>query len=172
MIQKQTVMVDQPRERYIAPYNDYGFKKLFGTEMNKELLISFLNALFMGKENIQDITYLPTEHLGQYYSRNGIFDVYCKNETGDNFIVEMQNTPVKYYKDRSVFYATFPIQEQAKKGKGWNFELKKVYTIGILNFVFDDDKDDKEYLHHMVMLMDTKKKTVFYDKLTFSPIKL
>lgn len=161
-----------PHERYITPYIDYGFKKLFGTEMNKELLISFLNALFMGKETVKDLRYLPNEHFGQYDSRRGIFDVYCENESGDNFIVEMQNTNQKYYKDQSVLYATFPIQEQAKIGQDWDFELKKVYTIGILNFVFDEDKDDKEYLHHVVMLMDTKKKTVFYDKLTFIYLEL
>ena len=44
----------EPRERYINPYIDFGFKKLFGTAMNKELLINFLNALFNGKSlNIQ-----------------------------------------------------------------------------------------------------------------------
>lgn len=106
------------QSRYIFPCNDYGFKKLFGTEMNKDLLISFLNALFMGKENIKDIRYLPNEHLSQYYSRSSIFDVYCENESGDNFIVEMQNTPMKYYKDRSVYYATFPIRNKPGREDG------------------------------------------------------
>ena len=160
-------MENSQNDRYIIPYNDYGFKKLFGTEENKDLLIGFLNALFMGKENIKDIRYLPNERLSQYSGRRAIFDVYCENENGDNFIVEMQNTYQKYYKDRSLYYATFPIQEQAPKGKDWDFKLKKVYAVCILNFVFDEYEEDAEYLHHVVMLMDTKKKTVFYDKLTF-----
>lgn len=160
-------MENSQHDRYIASYNDYGFKKLFGTEMNKDLLIGFLNALFLGQENIKDIRYLPNERLSQYCGRRAIFDVYCENENGDNFIVEMQNAYQKYYKDRSVYYATFPIQEQAPIGKEWDFKLKKVYTVCILNFVFDEYEDDAEYLHHVVMLMDTKKKTVFYDKLTF-----
>lgn len=52
------------RDRYINPYTDFGFKKLFGTDMNKELLISFLNALLEGKEEIEEITYLNVEQMG------------------------------------------------------------------------------------------------------------
>ena len=161
------VMLEERRERYINPYTDFGFKKLFGTEMNKELLISFLNALFMGKEVISDIHYLPNEHFGQYGNRRAIFDVYCENEKGDNFIVEMQNVYQQFYKDRSVFYSTFPIQEQSRMGEDWDFELKEVYTVGILNFEFKEDKYDKNCLHHEVKLMDTADHHVFYDKLTY-----
>ncbi|MBR2291049.1 MAG: PD-(D/E)XK nuclease family transposase, partial [Prevotella sp.] len=53
------------KERYVNPYTDFGFKKLFGTELNKDLLISFLNALFKDKLVITDLTYLNTEHLGE-----------------------------------------------------------------------------------------------------------
>ena len=96
-------MAQEIRERYINPYTDFGFKKLFGTEMNKDLLISFLNALFMGHQNIKDISYLPMERLGLYGNRRAIFDVYCEDENGSEFIVEMQNVSQQYYKDRSVF---------------------------------------------------------------------
>ena len=160
-------MIDTQRERYINPYTDFGFKKLFGTAMNKELLISFLNALFNGKENIKDITYLPSERFGIYGNRRAIFDVYCENENGDNFIVEMQNAYQQFYKDRSVFYSTFPIQDQARLGDDWNYELKKVYTVGILNFVFKEDEYSKDCLHHEVKLLDTADHHVFYDKLTY-----
>ena len=69
---------DRRPERYINPYTDFGFKKLFGTDMNKELLISFLNALFDGKEEVKDITYLNTEHIGSMeLDRKALFDVYC-----------------------------------------------------------------------------------------------
>ena len=163
-------MLEERRERYINPYTDFGFKKLFGTEMNKELLISFLNALLsksQPKKVISDIRYLPSEHLGAYCNRRAIFDVYCENEKGDNFIVEMQNVSQKFYKDRSVFYSTFPIQEQSRMGEDWDFELKEVYTVGILNFEFKEDKYDKNCLHHEVKLMDTADHHVFYDKLTY-----
>ena len=152
-------------DRYVNPYTDFGFKLLFGTDMNKELLISFLNSLLHGREVIKDVTYLNAEHLGtQEYDRRAVFDVYCENEQGEKFLVEMQKGEQQFFKDRSVFYSTFPIREQAKRGN-WDYELKAVYTIGILNFVFDSDDD--QYFHHEVKLMDVHTKEVFYDKLTF-----
>jgi predicted transposase/invertase (TIGR01784 family) len=160
-------MADDRKERYINPYTDFGFKKLFGTEMNKDLLISFLNALLKGQRNIKDIRYLPTEHFGIYANRRAIFDVYCEDEDGGKFIVEMQNVSQQYYKDRSVFYSTFPIHEQSKVGEDWNFNLKDVYTVGILNFVFRDDEYSQDCYHHEVKLMDTQTKKVFFDKLTY-----
>ena len=163
-----TIMAQDIKERYINPYTDFGFKKLFGTEMNKDLLISFLNALFMGHQNIKDVKYLPTEHFGVYGdSRRAIFDVYCEDENGGKFIVEMQNVYQQFFKDRSVFYSTFPIQEQAKVGAEWDFNLKEVYTVGILNFEFRDDEYSKDCYHHEVKLMDTTTKKVFFDKLTY-----
>ncbi|MCQ4874582.1 Rpn family recombination-promoting nuclease/putative transposase [Butyricimonas paravirosa] len=154
------------QERYINPYTDFGFKKLFGTDMNKDLLISFLNALLHGEQTVKDITYLNTEHLGTLeIDRRAVFDVYCENEQGEKFLVEMQKGEQQFFKDRSLFYSTFPIREQAVKGRSWDYELKAVYTIGILNFVFDN-KDDN-YYHHEVKLLDTRTKEVFYNKLTF-----
>ena len=69
-------------EVFMNPYTDFGFKKLFGTEPNKDLLISFLNALFDGdQKTIVDLKYLNTEVLGPYYGdRNSVFDVYCITE--------------------------------------------------------------------------------------------
>ena len=153
------------RDRYVNPYTDFGFKLLFGTAMNKELLISFLNSLLHGREVIKDVTFLNAEHLGtQEYDRKAVFDVYCENEQGEKFLVEMQKGEQQFFKDQSVFYSTFPIREQAKRGN-WDYELKAVYTIGILNFVFNENDD--EYFHHEVKLMDVHTKEVFYDKLTF-----
>ena len=153
------------QDKYINPYTDFGFKLLFGTAMNKELLISFLNALLFKEETVKDVTYMNTEHLGtQEYDRRAIFDVYCENEKGEKFLVEMQKGEQQFFKDRSVFYSTFPIREQSKRGE-WNYELKAVYTIGILNFTFDDT--DPEYFHHEVKLVDLYTRKVFYDKLTF-----
>lgn len=152
-------------DRYINPYTDFGFKVLFGTEMNKELLISFVNSLFAGKEIIKDLTYLNTEHLGiSEVDRRAVFDVYCENEKGEEILIEMQRGEQQFFKDRSLYYSTFPIREQGRKGD-WDYELKAVYVIGILNFTFNDN--DKEYFHHRVQLLDVNTKEVFYDKLTF-----
>ncbi len=156
-------------ERYINPITDFGFKRLFGTESNKDLLIDFLNAIIglEEEESIQDVTFLNPEQLGtKKDDRKAVYDIYCKTERGDHVIVEMQSEPVQFFKDRSVFYSAFPIRDQAIKGKKWNFELKAVYAVGLLNFCFSDGKDDKTYLHR-VKLMDIEARTVFYDKLTF-----
>lgn len=153
------------RERYVNFYTDFAFKKLFGTEMNKELLISFLNSMFDGREVITDLQYLNVEHLGHVAAeRKAVFDVYCENEKGEKFLIEMQKAEQDYFKDRSIFYSTFPIQEQAPQGK-WDFRLNRVYTIGILNFTFKTS-DDK-VMHHEVKLMDVRTKEVFYDMLTY-----
>ena len=153
--------------RYINPYTDYGFKYLFGTEPNKDLTLHLVNALLQGREVIKSLTLLSTEQLGDTEEdRRSVFDVYCENEKGDKIIIEMQKAEQQWFKDRSVYYSSFPIRSQGEKGK-WLFGLKAVYTIGILNFVFDEDKDDENYYHHVVQLMDINKKKIFYDKLTY-----
>ena len=156
------------RERYINPYTDFGFKKLFGTKLNRDLLISFLNALFDDSSRvIKDVKYLNAEQLGDSYAdRRAVFDVYCMTEDGSRFIVEMQKAEQEYFKDRSVYYATAPIREQAPKGK-WDYRLEGVYTIGILNFVFPDDEYPADSFLHEVKLKDVADNHVLYDKLTF-----
>lgn len=124
----------KPSEKYINPFTDFGFKKLFGTEFNKILLIDFLNEVLGSREKIQNLTYLNNESLGRTkLERAAIFDLYCQNEKGETFIVELQNVKQEYFIDRSIYYSTFPIQSQAVKGKHWDYKLKSVYTIGILN---------------------------------------
>ena len=153
-------------EKYINPFTDYGFKKLFGEEINKELLIDFLNCI-LREEKVVELQYLRSEQLGSHlFERKAIFDLYCENEKGEKFIVEMQKSKQNFFKDRSVYYSSFPIQQQALRGD-WNFELKAIYTIGILDFVFDENKKNKDYYHWEVKLMDVKTKQVFYDKLTY-----
>jgi predicted transposase/invertase (TIGR01784 family) len=158
------------REKYINPFTDYGFKRLFGEEPNKDLLLDFLNELLKEKEgNIIEISYLPNEKLPLTIGeRKAIFDIYCKNEKGEYFIVEMQKAEQKYFKDRTLFYSTFPIQEQARnKGKNWDFKLKHVYTIGILDFEFKEDEKYPEKYKYEVKLLETEAKKVFYEKLTY-----
>lgn len=159
--------MEQIAGRYINPYTDYGFKLLFGTEPNKDITLELVNALLQGREVIKSLTLLPTEQLGDTKDdRRSVFDIYCENEQGEKIIIEMQKADQQWFKDRSVYYSSFPIRQQGEKGQ-WRFGLKAVYTIGILDFVFDEDKDDKEYYHHVVKLMDVNTKEVFYDKLTY-----
>jgi predicted transposase/invertase (TIGR01784 family) len=157
------------REKYVNPFTDYGFKRLFGEGPNKPLLMDFLNELLKEEQGkIVELTYLKNEQLGiSELDRRAIFDLYCTSETGEKFIVELQKTKQKFFKDRSLYYATFPIQEQAIKGIEWNFELKKVYLIAILDFVFDDDEAEKSKYRYDVKLTEIHTNKVFYDKLFF-----
>jgi len=155
-------------EKYINPFTDYGFKRIFGEEINKDLLLDFLNELLKEEQGqIKDLTYLKTEQLGASdIDRKAIFDLYCENEKGEKFIVELQKSKQNFFKDRTVYYSTFPIREQAKRAD-WDYELKAVYTIAILDFVFDSDKVEPNKFRYDVKLTDTETKNIFYDKLTF-----
>lgn len=163
----------QSEERYISLLTDFGFKRIFGTAPNKELLVNFLNSIFDGEEVIRDVKYLNSENVGDVYTeRKAIFDVYCENEKGEKFIVEMQNAYQTYFKDRSLFYSTFPIREQAPKGSDWNFCLKKVYVVALLNYRMSDEAFDSSDTIHTIALMDTKTNKVFNAKLMFKYVEV
>jgi predicted transposase/invertase (TIGR01784 family) len=158
------------KDKYINLLTDFGFKRVFGTEPNKHLLIDFLNTLLPADRQIEDVTFKNNENVGNTpVDRKAIFDIYCQGTNGERFIVELQKAKQNFFKDRSVFYATFPIQEQALKGD-WDFKLAPVYAVGILDFVFDDHKDSSTLIH----TVDLKDQAcnLFYDKLKFIYIEL
>ena len=108
--------------KYFNPYTDFGFKKLFGEEANKELLIDFLNSLLPEEHSVQTLEFRNTEHLGfSEVDRWAVFDIFCQAKSGERFVVEMQKVKQLYFKDRALFYAVLPIVEQAVKGK-WDFK--------------------------------------------------
>ena len=163
----------QSEERYISLLTDFGFKRIFGTALNKDLLINFLNSLFGKEQVIRDVKYLNSENVGDVYTdRKAIFDVYCENERGEKFIVEMQNAFQKHFKDRSLYYSTFPIKEQAPKGADWDFKLAHVYVVALLNFDMQDEAFDREAISHDVGLLDKKTKRGFNAKLTFKYVEI
>jgi predicted transposase/invertase (TIGR01784 family) len=156
------------KAKYINPFTDFGFKKIFGEEASKPLLLDFLNALLPEKDKIVSLTFKNNAQLGQTeFDRKAIYDIYCENEKGEKFIVELQKAKQNYFKERTIFYSTFPIQEQAEKGE-WNYNLKAVYCIGILDFTFDDyeSEPEKSEVIHTIKLKNQKGKT-FYEKLTY-----
>ena len=160
-------------ERYISLLTDFGFKRIFGSDINKDLLIDFLNSLFNGEQVVKDVTYLNSEHVGDVYAeRKAIFDVYCENEHGEKFIVEMQNAYQTYFKDRSLYYATFPIREQAPKGDNWNFKLQHVYVVALLNYDMNEEAFSHESINHDVGLLDKQTHKVFNNKLTFKYVEI
>ena len=155
------------KSKYINPFTDYGFKKIFGEEASKPLLIDFLNAL-LPDNKVKTLSLKNPEQLGQTeLDRKAIFDIYCENEKGEKFIVELQKAKQNYFKERTIYYSTFPIREQAEKGM-WDYNLTAVYCIGILDFTFDDyeNNTEKTEVIHTIKLKNQSGKT-FYDKLTY-----
>lgn len=158
------------KDKYINPLTDFGFKKLFGSEPNKVLLIDFLNQILPDRHKIKDLTYSRNEQMGlNELDRKAIFDLYCIGESGERFIVEIQKAKQNFFKDRSIYYSSFPIQEQAQKGD-WDYKLDPVYTVGILDFIFDDHKSEEGLLH--IVELKNQRCEVFYDKLKFIYIEL
>ncbi len=156
--------------KYINPYTDFGFKKLFGTEANKDLLIDFLNELVDKKHKIKDLSFKNNENFGELSEdRKAIFDIYCETISGEKIIIEMQKAKINYFKDRAVFYTTFPIKEQAEKGE-WDFKLKPVYCIAILDFEFDKDLKNKDYKN--IVTLKNQYCEEFYDKLKYIFIEM
>ena len=156
------------KSKYINPFTDFGFKKIFGEEASKPLQLDFLNALLPESGKIVDLTFKNSEQLGETEEkRRAVYDIYCENERGEKIIVELQKAEQNFFGKRNTYYASFPIIEQGEKGD-WDFNLKAVYCIGILDFTFDNAKfdTDKGEYEHTIKLKNQNGKT-FYEKLTF-----
>ncbi|MDP3929003.1 MAG: Rpn family recombination-promoting nuclease/putative transposase [Bacteroidota bacterium] len=156
------------KAKYINPFTDFGFKKIFGEEASKPLLIDFLNSILPQAHQIKELSFKNSEQLGTLeIDRKAIFDIYCESNSGEKFIVELQKAKQNYFKERTIFYSTFPIREQAEKGN-WNFKLAAVYCVGILDFTFDDyetEPQKSEVLH--TIKLKNQNGNIFYDKLTY-----
>jgi len=163
----------QPKPgRFIDPLSDFGFKRLFGSEPNKDILIDFLNTLFLGQKEIADLSYNSTEQAGdQDDYKKVFFDLLCTGKNGEQFIIEMQRAGQRNFKDRAVFYTSRIINELLPKGAShWNIELKEVYLIAILEFKLQNGPFG-QYLHN-IALLDTDTHEIFYNKLGFKFLEL
>ena len=160
-------------KRYIDPLNDIAFKKIFGSEPNKDLLIDLLNKVLRGRKKINDLIYKKNEHHGAGKDEGSIsFDLLCTGDKGEQFIVEVQRERHANFKERSPFYTSRLISEQAPKGKvkEWNYALKEVYLIAILEkFTVQDSK--QKFLYD-ICLCDRDTGEIFYDKLGYTYIQL
>ncbi len=126
--------------KFINPFTDVGFKRIFGQEINKDLIIDFLNSLLVGEKHIMDIRFLDKELLPEFDSDRGvIYDIYCINEDGERFIVEMQNRKQTNFRDRALYYLSQAISRQGDKGAEWRFDVKAVYGVFLMNFHLDLD---------------------------------
>lgn len=158
--------------RFLDPLSDFGFKRLFGTEKNKDILIAFLNALFLGEQSIRDVVFSPTEHNGSTQQHKKVFfDLMCTGVNGELFVIEMQRAEQHYFKDRAVYYTARLINDQLQAGADhWKTGLKHVYMIAIMEFGFKDSKSDQCF--HKVVLSYHDTGQIFYDKLTYKFVEL
>jgi len=139
--------------RYINPYTDFGFKKLFGEEANKDLLIDVLNAVLPPENKIAHLEFRNTEQLpDNIIDRKAVFDIACTGESGQSFTVEMQKAKQLFFKDRALFCSAFPIQRQAQKGD-WNFQLNPVFLVAVLDFEYDE-QEERRKIYRLVSLKD------------------
>lgn len=142
---------------------DFMFKRLFGSVANKDVLIGFLNMILEDHE-IVDVDFIQTEHLGlSREDRKAVFDISCRCKSGETLIIEVQKGYQEHFRKRAVFYTSYPIHEQGReakelfikehqsKGDGdefkWDFNLKPITVVAILNFKFDlvDNWPDDRY---------------------------
>ena len=145
--------------KYINPFTDVGFKRIFGQEFSKPLLIDFLNNLLVGEREIVDITFLDKEQPGEFADdRSLIYDIFCRTSDGEQIIVEMQNREQPFFKKRSIYYTAEAIARQGERGVDWKYGIHAVYFVSFLNFRLDDI--GKEFRTD-VSLMNTQTKEVF-----------
>ena len=159
---------------YIDPLTDFAFKKLFGSEPNKDLLIDFLNGVFRGRKHIVDLVYNKNEHPGETVNEGGaIFDLTCTGNDGEQFIIEVQRGKQGNFKQRAIFYTSRLITEQAPKGKRseWAYNVKEVYLIALLEDFSLDAGNEQEFLHD-ICLSNRETGKVFYEGLGYIFIEL
>lgn len=160
---------------YINPVSDFGFKFLFGSTANKELLIALLNSLFHGKKTISDIVYNRNEHVGDSELQGGIvFDLSCTGNDGEKFVIEVQRSSRVNLKRRMLYYGSKLISDQAPKGRRqlWNYTLSEVYVIVLLDTFSLTDKRFSERYFYDICLCDRVTGDVFYKDLCFIYIEL
>jgi len=158
--------------RYFDPLTDWSFKRLFGGEPGKEILIEFLNDLFAGEKVITDLVYGPGEHNGPASDKKKVvFDLFCTGNKGEKFIVEMQRGRQDFFRERSVFYTSRVVSDQLPAGmEHFSYDIPEVYLIAILEFRMD--KEPSEQYFHNICLMDRDSKEIFYKKLGYKFLEL
>ena len=159
--------------QFADPKNDFAFKKIFGNENHKEILISFLNSILDFKDNqtIVDVTLKNPYQLPDIKElKETILDIKAKNKDGEEFIIEMQKKDLGDFAKRSLYYTSKAYIQQLPKGKQDNKkidfnQLKKVYYIAIVNFIIFDNIN---YIsRHLIINQETTKQDLKDFEFTF-----
>ena len=154
------------KAKFVNFYTDFGFKRLFGQEESKELLVDFLNAILPIGDKIVSVAFTDyTTHVRRKPEHAALIDLVCTDGKGARFVVEMQKAKLKFFRDRAEYYSTFPLREMVERGD-WDFELKPVYCVAILDFLFDKERRSvdgychvhREKLHYIFVEMPRFKK--------------
>ena len=156
--------------KFINPFTDVGFKRVFGQEISKPLILDFLNNLLQGEEHIANLTFLDKEQPALYDDdRSLIYDIYCETDSGKRIIVEMQNKSQPYFKNRSIYYTSEAIARQGERGSMWNYDIDGVYLVAFLNF---SPMDFEPKFRTDVVLADRESKQPFSDKVRMTFMQL
>jgi len=146
--------------KFADPKNDLAFKKIFGDENKKEILISFLNAIldFKDEKTIVDITLVNPYQVPKIEEmKETILDIKAINQKNEKFIIEMQKKDLGDFAKRSLYYTSKAYVAQLDKGKNYSL-LNKVYFIGILNFTMFDNEN---YIsRHLILNQETAQQDI------------
>ena len=128
--------------KFLDPKNDFAFKKIFGSEKNKDILIQFLNDIlgFTEREKIRNVSFLKTAQDPDIAAKKqSIVDVLCIDETGVQYIVEMQIAHHDGFEKRAQYYAAKAYTSQLNNGAAYE-NLKEIIFLAITGFVMFPDK--------------------------------
>lgn len=193
-MQKSTIVKkEKSGQVYAELLCDFMFKRLFGSESNKDVLIGFLNMLLEDVE-IGEVDFIPTEHLGLTEDdRKVIFDISCTCMDGRSFIIEMQKGYQKHFRKRAVYYTSYPISKQGRDAHdvylktksmaaegaqktvkfNWDYNLTPVTVVAILNFQFEHESDwPRDRYHSSYRLREDGSYEVMTDVLRFVFLEL
>lgn len=142
--------------KFLDPKNDVAFRKVFGSEQHKDIVIHFINDILelKGNDQIESVKFLsPMQDPEIASKKQSIVDVLCSAKDGVQIIVEMQVAPTKGFEKRAQYYAAKAYSRQLNKGNeedGKYYNLKEVIFIAIASCVIFPDK--KEYKSDHVIL--------------------
>jgi predicted transposase/invertase (TIGR01784 family) len=138
----QTEFNDLPhyQRKYLSPFRDVTFKKIFAQEETNDLLLDFINAVLPLEWHVKTVKLVRAEREPYIHeSRALIFDILCVGDNGETFIVEMQRAYQDWFIDRSIFSLANVICAQIKRGEN-QIKLKPTFFIALLDFTLDDPK--------------------------------
>lgn len=137
--------------RYINPLSSFCFKRLFGSKVNKRLLINFLNGLLRGQECITNLMFKNNSDIGiEEFDMPFYFNLYCRSKNGEYFIIQIYKPEEYFSGNYEVLYKKFPLIRQARQNP-LNLGVERVYLIGILDFVLDKKNKINNYRHEICL---------------------